>query len=90
MVVANVPDEGTALLVVDREAEGVTEGELGASIGRQHALAVHVRLSCGTGIAVCWEQSAMACLGRCRTSIGCGWVSPPTASGGRAGSLGRR
>ena len=38
VVVANVPDEGTALLVVDREAEGVTEGELGASIdGSTHS-----------------------------------------------------
>ena len=38
VVVANVPDEGTALLVVDREANGVTEGELGASIdGSTHS-----------------------------------------------------
>ena len=38
VVVANVPDEGTALLVVDREAEGVTEGELGASMdGSTHS-----------------------------------------------------
>ena len=38
VVVANVPDEGTALLVVDREAEGVTAGELGASIdGSTHS-----------------------------------------------------
>ena len=38
VVVANVPDEGTALLVVDRDAEGVTEGELGASIdGSTHS-----------------------------------------------------
>lgn len=38
VVVANVPDEGTALLVVDREADGVTEGELGASIdGSTHS-----------------------------------------------------
>ena len=38
VVVANVPDEGTALLVVDRDAAGVTEGELGASIdGSTHS-----------------------------------------------------
>ena len=38
VVVANVPDEGTALLVVDRDAVGVTEGELGASIdGSTHS-----------------------------------------------------
>ena len=38
VVVANVPDEGTALLVVDRAADGVTEGELGASIdGSTHS-----------------------------------------------------
>ena len=38
IVVANVPDEGTALLVVDRDADGVTEGELGASIdGSTHS-----------------------------------------------------
>ena len=38
VVVANVPDEGTALLVVDRDADGVTEGELGASIdGSTHS-----------------------------------------------------
>lgn len=38
VVVANVPDEGTALLVVDRDAEGVSEGELGASIdGSTHS-----------------------------------------------------
>ena len=38
VVVANVPDEGTALLVVDRDAPGVTEGELGASIdGSTHS-----------------------------------------------------
>ncbi len=38
VVVANVPDEGTALLVVDRDATGVTEGELGASIdGSTHS-----------------------------------------------------
>ena len=38
VVVANVPDEGTALLVVDREAQGVTEGELGASMdGSTHS-----------------------------------------------------
>ena len=38
VVVANVPDEGTALLVVDREADGVTEGELGASMdGSTHS-----------------------------------------------------
>ena len=38
VVVANVPDEGTALLVVDCDAEGVTEGELGASIdGSTHS-----------------------------------------------------
>ena len=38
VVVANVPDEGTALLVIDREAEGVSEGELGASIdGSTHS-----------------------------------------------------
>lgn len=38
VVVANVPDEGTALLVVDRDAEGVTQGELGASMdGSTHS-----------------------------------------------------
>lgn len=38
VVVANVPDEGTALLVIDRDAEGVTEGELGASMdGSTHS-----------------------------------------------------
>ncbi|MCY3920898.1 MAG: acyl-CoA/acyl-ACP dehydrogenase [Chloroflexi bacterium] len=38
VVVANVPDEGTALLVIDRDADGVTEGELGASIdGSTHS-----------------------------------------------------
>ena len=38
VVVANVPDEGTALLVVDRDAEGVRAGELGASIdGSTHS-----------------------------------------------------
>ncbi len=38
VVVANVPDEGTALLVVDRAAPGVTAGELGASIdGSTHS-----------------------------------------------------
>ncbi len=38
VVVANVPEEGTALLVVDRDAEGVSEGELGASIdGSTHS-----------------------------------------------------
>ena len=38
VVVANVPDEGTALLVVDRDADGVSEGELGASIdGSTHS-----------------------------------------------------
>ena len=38
VVVANVPDEGTALLVVHREADGVSEGELGASIdGSTHS-----------------------------------------------------
>ena len=38
VVVANVPDEGTALLVIDRNAPGVSEGELGASIdGSTHS-----------------------------------------------------
>ncbi len=38
VVVANVPDEGTALLVIDRDAVGVTQGELGASIdGSTHS-----------------------------------------------------
>ena len=38
VVVANVPDEGTALLVVDRDAEGVSQGELGASMdGSTHS-----------------------------------------------------
>ncbi len=38
VVVANVPDEGTALLVVDRAAPGVTAGQLGASIdGSTHS-----------------------------------------------------
>lgn len=38
VVVANVPDEGTALLVVDRDAPGVTCGDVGASIdGSTHS-----------------------------------------------------
>ena len=38
VVVANVPEEGTALLVVDRDASGVTQGELGSSIdGSTHS-----------------------------------------------------
>ena len=38
VVVANVPEEGTALLVVDRAASGVTQGELGSSIdGSTHS-----------------------------------------------------
>ncbi len=38
VVVSNVPDEGTALLVLDRESPGVTEGEVGASLdGSTHA-----------------------------------------------------
>ncbi|MDE2746369.1 MAG: acyl-CoA/acyl-ACP dehydrogenase [Chloroflexota bacterium] len=38
VVVANVPDEGTALLVIDRDAEGVSEGDLGASMdGSTHS-----------------------------------------------------
>ncbi|MDE2967961.1 MAG: acyl-CoA dehydrogenase family protein [Chloroflexota bacterium] len=38
VVVANVPDEGTALLVIDREADGVTQGEMGASMdGSTHS-----------------------------------------------------
>ncbi len=38
VVVANVPEEGTALLVIDRDADGVTAGELGASIdGSTHS-----------------------------------------------------
>ena len=38
VVVANVPDEGTALLVVDRDADGVRQGDLGASMdGSAHS-----------------------------------------------------
>ncbi|MCY3572304.1 MAG: acyl-CoA dehydrogenase family protein [Chloroflexi bacterium] len=38
VVVANVPDEGTALLVVDRDADGVSQGDLGASMdGSTHS-----------------------------------------------------
>ena len=38
VVVANVPDEGTALLVVDRDADGVRQGDLGASMdGSTHS-----------------------------------------------------
>ncbi len=38
VVVANVPDEGTALLVVDRDDDGVSAGELGTSIdGSTHS-----------------------------------------------------
>ncbi len=38
VVVANVPDEGTALLVIDRDAAGVAEGQTGTSIdGSTHS-----------------------------------------------------
>ena len=38
VVVANVPDEGTALLVIDRDARGVRQGDLGASMdGSTHS-----------------------------------------------------